>query len=642
MILLGVLSILFITVVDAALHKSDGLVISLINDISDSSLLIIRDTLCSYGIHPKVIIHLTCLGDPESEESKKYKEIFEFCPDIEYKTKAINLLCTVGDSRIPPPPEGDALKMHAYQTVARIFYPNKNISSKDILNGNVNTHNSILGSIDIDVLMLILERSRVVIANLQLTSKFLQFVQYIPIHMQPEIVDTSSTSDEIESGSIIDSNKMSKTQARKTIARRTPNHMFQMLFKGAVERSLSLRAYNRNDHHMTVAEPKGESISLVERSLWASKQGSVNMRAWKEEVITSKGNCNVGCVSYDTQKVLEEIAEVASINSHSHIYSNKKEMRNNRKVLCLTYTYKERLPNARGIANTWGSRCDGYLAFTYDDVSDYEFAIQLIRRSGDNHIHLDSESYDNMWLKTIMIWTTIARADLIDHYDYFLLGGDDLFVHVDNLYDLLSISLVDDKHKAGEPLYIGRKGHQNAYMDYALGGAGYILNREAVKYLVSTLLIPGDSYISTLDVMGPNPCSFLASVNSALEDLLVGYCMKHRDITLLHVDGTYLKGGDGRNSNTSLLQGIDIFHPVDLLEARNITNDYLRFQMVYNMPAGIPPSMTTSDIDMNESKTELPKGSQCCSPRTITWQNVKTESEMYCTAYILWGINSKH
>ena len=42
------------------------------------------------------------------------------------------------------------------------------------------------------------------------------------------------------------------------------------------------------------------------------------------------------------------------------------------------------------------------------------------------------ESYDNMWQKSRSIWKHIA-AHYLDQFDFFLLGGDDMFYIVENL-----------------------------------------------------------------------------------------------------------------------------------------------------------------------------------------------------------------
>ena len=42
------------------------------------------------------------------------------------------------------------------------------------------------------------------------------------------------------------------------------------------------------------------------------------------------------------------------------------------------------------------------------------------------------ESYDNMWQKSRSIWKYIA-THYLDSFDYFLLGGDDMFYIIENL-----------------------------------------------------------------------------------------------------------------------------------------------------------------------------------------------------------------
>jgi hypothetical protein len=48
------------------------------------------------------------------------------------------------------------------------------------------------------------------------------------------------------------------------------------------------------------------------------------------------------------------------------------------------------------------------------------------------------DSYSRMWTKTQLIFNLIATSSLLDDYDYFLLGGDDLFVLIDNLKEFLA------------------------------------------------------------------------------------------------------------------------------------------------------------------------------------------------------------
>lgn len=69
-------------------------------------------------------------------------------------------------------------------------------------------------------------------------------------------------------------------------------------------------------------------------------------------------------------------------------------------------------------------------------------------------VHLGEESYGNMWQKVRSIWkyvykhyTTSEKFDekllqTNSEFDYYLLGGDDLYVMVENLIGFLRYKLV--------------------------------------------------------------------------------------------------------------------------------------------------------------------------------------------------------
>lgn len=66
----------------------------------------------------------------------------------------------------------------------------------------------------------------------------------------------------------------------------------------------------------------------------------------------------------------------------------------------------------------------------------------------------------------------------LDQYDWFLKGDDDAFLVMENLKFLLS------HYNSSQPIYTGHlftKYHVDGYMS---GGAGYVLNRQALKLLV--------------------------------------------------------------------------------------------------------------------------------------------------------------
>jgi glycoprotein-N-acetylgalactosamine 3-beta-galactosyltransferase len=151
-----------------------------------------------------------------------------------------------------------------------------------------------------------------------------------------------------------------------------------------------------------------------------------------------------------------------------------------------------------------------------------------------------------MWTKTQLIFSLIATSTLLDDFDYFLLGGDDLFVLVDNLKSFLSSSKIRDMSglfvrtyllvcmfefvfmfveylvlcmicrffcylmTADQPLYIGREIHANKYTRFNSGGPGYVVNRAAALVLYRLINSPNGNCL-------PN-------ILSSMEDLLVGRC----------------------------------------------------------------------------------------------------------------------
>ena len=104
------------------------------------------------------------------------------------------------------------------------------------------------------------------------------------------------------------------------------------------------------------------------------------------------------------------------------------------RVFCGIYTMqKNHDTNVKATRANWAKRCDGFLAFS-TDADDGLNAVK-IEHEGD-------EAYDNMWQKSRSIWKYIA-THLADSFDYFLLGGDDMFYVVDNLRLFLASQQVE-------------------------------------------------------------------------------------------------------------------------------------------------------------------------------------------------------
>lgn len=94
------------------------------------------------------------------------------------------------------------------------------------------------------------------------------------------------------------------------------------------------------------------------------------------------------------------------------------------KLFCGTYTMAANHDgNVHTLRNTWGKRCDGWAAFSTKD--DHSLPAMDIPHEGE-------ESYDNMWQKSRAIWRYIG-VHYSEDFDWFLLGGDDMYYIVENL-----------------------------------------------------------------------------------------------------------------------------------------------------------------------------------------------------------------
>jgi hypothetical protein len=143
------------------------------------------------------------------------------------------------------------------------------------------------------------------------------------------------------------------------------------------------------------------------------------------------------------------------------------------RVLCSVYTSENSHGNIRDIAETWGWRCDGFLAASTKTNRSIG-AVDLP--------HEGPEEYGNMWQKTRSMVAFMYDYYLED-YDYFLLCGDDTYVIVENLRNYLLLLESETGGRNARPLYIG---NSIALFDvyYNTGGPGYLLNRAALRLLV--------------------------------------------------------------------------------------------------------------------------------------------------------------
>lgn len=156
---------------------------------------------------------------------------------------------------------------------------------------------------------------------------------------------------------------------------------------------------------------------------------------------------------------------------------NSKDHETQPRLLCLVYTYSPMRYLLRSQALTWGRYCDGFLALSNESLPAlgiYELPLPLGLE----------ESYTNMWQKTRTIWKHV-RDHYLDDYDYFFLGGDDVYLLVENLRVFLSeLSLIDDnKSTSKTPRHFGSWLPSRSMV---AGGPGYVLNQAALRQYIDT------------------------------------------------------------------------------------------------------------------------------------------------------------
>ena len=110
--------------------------------------------------------------------------------------------------------------------------------------------------------------------------------------------------------------------------------------------------------------------------------------------------------------------------------------------------------------------------------------------------HEGPEEYNNIWQKVRSMWGYIYD-NYYDKYDWFHIGGDDLYLIVENLRLYLEseeiqaaqtggIYLPSGDEKMQTPLFLGRRfkylGDANDIFNS--GGSGYTMNKAALKLLV--------------------------------------------------------------------------------------------------------------------------------------------------------------
>jgi len=117
-----------------------------------------------------------------------------------------------------------------------------------------------------------------------------------------------------------------------------------------------------------------------------------------------------------------------------------------------------------------------------------------------NILHQGDEAYENIWQKIRSVWSYVYDNYYRD-FDWFHIGGDDLYLIVENLRLYVESEAIRSAANGGKeplndweapfqtPLFLGRRFAEQGNMEriFNSGGAGYTINRAALKLLVANL-----------------------------------------------------------------------------------------------------------------------------------------------------------
>lgn len=160
-------------------------------------------------------------------------------------------------------------------------------------------------------------------------------------------------------------------------------------------------------------------------------------------------------IDFTTRVPIDDCAKHLGADGFLVTQSTKRSSGSSSSLLCLLYTthkdHPSHPPPLHAIVDTWAPHCDGFLAFS-DKTDSSLGAISMTEISKmietgkkiasgeelDESDGLWSESYYRMWNKAQAMWSVVATSELIDVYDYFFIGGDDVYLVPENLKLLLS------------------------------------------------------------------------------------------------------------------------------------------------------------------------------------------------------------
>jgi len=127
-------------------------------------------------------------------------------------------------------------------------------------------------------------------------------------------------------------------------------------------------------------------------------------------------------------------------------------------IFCLVYTTEKGHSSIPRIRETWGNKCDGFMVGSTKTDKTID-AVEIP--------HEGEEEYDNIWQKVRSMWSYVYD-NYYEKYDWFHIGGDDLYVIVENLRLYLESEEIQTAQNGGiylplgnettqTPLFMGRR-----------------------------------------------------------------------------------------------------------------------------------------------------------------------------------------
>jgi glycoprotein-N-acetylgalactosamine 3-beta-galactosyltransferase len=189
-----------------------------------------------------------------------------------------------------------------------------------------------------------------------------------------------------------------------------------------------------------------------------------------------------------------------------------------------------------------------------------------------------------MWQKIRSIWKFVGTQYLND-YDWFFIGGDDVFVLPHNLKTYLaSLTCKDETDPKTKEYFVGRRFHARRNGYFNSGGAGYTLSQATLQ-----------KFLAAMDDV--QHCS--AGTRTSMEDVMIARCLNYLGIHF---------------TDTRDAKGRERFHPF-------APGTHLNWK----------PPRDGAPRDWYEDYNKewgILQGKDCCAPDSVSFHYVKEASRV--------------